>query len=229
MMTLATILRPMTANKSGTICRGKETGAWLSALLSTVNGTVLSAQEFQDALLMRYAETPHKVPRYIHGHANENMKTSPNKITNQNIDKEAATGEDERGTDCILDVRVTDTDSKSYCKRTPSKVLESQEKEKKRKYLGACLENRRHFTPFVLSVDGLRTRTRSSNFRETSRSKACRKVAEALFASSGIRESKAEHSSSSCHTFVLARKQSSSAQYQRPIFSMGRRSWSSHA
>jgi hypothetical protein len=66
----------------------------------------------------------------IHGHANENMKTSPNKITNQNIDKEAATGEDERGTDCILDVRVTDTDSKSYCKRTPSKVLESQEKEK---------------------------------------------------------------------------------------------------
>jgi hypothetical protein len=83
------------------------------------------------------------------------MKTSPNKITNQNIDKEAATGEDERGTDCILDVRVTDTDSKSYCKRTPSKVLESQEKEKKRKYLGACLENRRHFTPFVLSVDGL--------------------------------------------------------------------------
>ena len=38
---------------------------------------------------------------------------------------------------------------------TPFKVLESQEKEKKRKYLGPCLENRRHFTPFVLSVDGL--------------------------------------------------------------------------
>jgi hypothetical protein len=215
--TLATILRPMTANKSRTICRGKETGAWLSVLPSTVNGTVLSAQEFQDALSMRYAETPHNFPDkcdgcdahfslqhalgckkgglvifrhneirdelvnlasraftpsavrdepLIHGRANENMKTSPNKITNQNIDKEAATGEDERGdllirgfwtagTDCILDVRVTDTDSKSYCKRPPSKVLESQEKEKKRKYLGACLENRRHFTPFVLSVDGL--------------------------------------------------------------------------
>lgn len=79
------------------------------------------------------------------------------------------------------------------------------------------------------ALSGRTTRTRSSNFRETSRSKACRKVAEALFASSGIRESKAEHSSSSCHTFVPARKQSSSAQYQRPIFSMGRRSWSSHA
>ena len=60
-----------------------------------------------------------------------------------------------RGTDCILDVRVTDTDAKSYCKRLPAKVLETHEKEKKRKYLGACLERRRHFTPFVCSVDGL--------------------------------------------------------------------------
>jgi hypothetical protein len=102
----------------------------------------------------------------IHGCATEKVKTSPDKITTQNNDKEAATGEDERGdllirgfwtadADCILDVCVTDTDSKSYCKRTPFKVLESQEKEKKRKCLGACLENRRHFTPFVLSVDGL--------------------------------------------------------------------------
>ena len=102
----------------------------------------------------------------IHGRANENAKTSPTASTNQNIDEEAATGEDERGdllirgfwkagADCILDVRVTDTDSKSYINRTPFKVLESQEKEKKRKYLEACLENRRHFTPFVLSVDGL--------------------------------------------------------------------------
>ena len=102
----------------------------------------------------------------IHGRATEKVKTSPTTAANQDIDKEAATGEEERGdllirgfwkagTDCILDVRVTDTDSKSYCKRTPFKVLESQEKEKKRKYLWTCQENRRHFTPFVLSVDGL--------------------------------------------------------------------------
>ena len=103
----------------------------------------------------------------IHGRANEKGKTLPANATTQNIDKEAATGEDERGdllirgfwkagTDCILDVRVTDTDAKSCCKRTPFKVLvESQEREKKRKHLGPCLENRRHFTPFVLSVDGL--------------------------------------------------------------------------
>jgi hypothetical protein len=55
----------------------------------------------------------------------------------------------------ILEVRVTDADAKSHCKRTPFKVPEHQEKEKKRKHLGACLENRGHFTPFVLSVDGL--------------------------------------------------------------------------
>jgi hypothetical protein len=60
-----------------------------------------------------------------------------------------------RGTDCILDVCVTDTDGKSYCKQLPAKVLETHKKEKKRKYLGACLERRWHFTPFVCSVDGL--------------------------------------------------------------------------
>jgi hypothetical protein len=59
------------------------------------------------------------------------------------------------GNDCIVDVRVTDTDAKSYVKQAPAKVLETQEKEKKRKYLEPCLENRQHFTPFVCSVDGL--------------------------------------------------------------------------
>jgi hypothetical protein len=60
-----------------------------------------------------------------------------------------------RGTDVIVDVRVTDTDAKSYRSRDPHKVLASQEAEKKKKYLQACLEQRRHFTPFVVSTDGL--------------------------------------------------------------------------
>jgi hypothetical protein len=60
-----------------------------------------------------------------------------------------------QGTDCILYVRVTDTDAKPYSKRDPAKVLESQEKEKKRKCLEACLERHRHFTPFACSVDGM--------------------------------------------------------------------------
>ena len=57
--------------------------------------------------------------------------------------------------DCIVDVRVTDTDAPSYQSRDPIKVLETQEREKKRKYLEPCLAQRRHFTPFVMSVDGL--------------------------------------------------------------------------
>ena len=102
----------------------------------------------------------------IHGRANEKGKTLPTNATTQNVDEEAATGEDERGdllirgfwkagADCTLDVRVTDTDAKSCCKRTPFKVPELQEREKKRKCLGPCLESRQHFTPSVLSVDGL--------------------------------------------------------------------------
>jgi hypothetical protein len=96
----------------------------------------------------------------------ESEKDTPIKDTSQEKTEQTATGEDERGdllirgfwargTDCILDVRVTDSDAKSYCKRDPAKVLESQEKEKKRKYLEACLERRRHFTPFVCSADGM--------------------------------------------------------------------------
>ena len=59
------------------------------------------------------------------------------------------------GTDCMFDVRVTDTSAKSYRKKDPRKVLETQEKEKKDKYLRKCLERRKHFTPLVFSVDGM--------------------------------------------------------------------------
>jgi hypothetical protein len=50
---------------------------------------------------------------------------------------------------------VTDTDAKTYRSRDPHKVLASQEREKKKKYLQSCLEQRKHFTPFVVSTDGL--------------------------------------------------------------------------
>jgi hypothetical protein len=33
--------------------------------------------------------------------------------------------------------------------------LSAHERENKKKYLGACLEQRRHFSPFVVSTDGL--------------------------------------------------------------------------
>jgi hypothetical protein len=50
---------------------------------------------------------------------------------------------------------VTDTDAKAYCSRDPHKVLALQECKKKKKYLTACLKQRRHFTHFVVSTDGL--------------------------------------------------------------------------
>jgi hypothetical protein len=60
-----------------------------------------------------------------------------------------------RGTTAIFDVRITDTDQPSYLGTAPAKVLSNMEKEKKDKYLEACLSTRRQFTPLVFSVDGL--------------------------------------------------------------------------
>ena len=60
----------------------------------------------------------------------------------------------ERQTSCILDVRVTDTDAPSYLFSTLEKIIEKQEREKKKKYLEACLEERRHFSPFVADCYG---------------------------------------------------------------------------
>ena len=59
------------------------------------------------------------------------------------------------GTDCIIDVRVTDLDAKYQRHKDPLDILKSHEKEKKRKYLEPCLQQRRHFVPFVVSTDGL--------------------------------------------------------------------------
>jgi hypothetical protein len=39
--------------------------------------------------------------------------------------------------------------------KDPSKVLEAEERLKKKKYLQPCLDQHRHFTPFIVSVDVL--------------------------------------------------------------------------
>jgi hypothetical protein len=59
------------------------------------------------------------------------------------------------GTDCIIDVFITGVDAKSNLSKHPDKVLIAHKKEKKKKYLEACLEQRRHFTPFIVSTNGL--------------------------------------------------------------------------
>ena len=68
----------------------------------------------------------------------------------------------EPGTDAIYDVRITDCDALSYRGQSSEAVLANQRKAKKRKYLQSCLEQRRHFTPFVASTDGLLDREASA-------------------------------------------------------------------
>ena len=58
-------------------------------------------------------------------------------------------------TEALFDIRVVDTDARSYCARSPHDVLGSAEVEKKRKYLQACQNRRATFTPLCVSVDGM--------------------------------------------------------------------------
>ena len=52
-------------------------------------------------------------------------------------------------------MRVVNTDAKSYLERSPERCLEEAERGKKKMYLEACIQQRRQFSPFVASVDGL--------------------------------------------------------------------------
>ena len=61
----------------------------------------------------------------------------------------------QNGIDSVPDMRVGNTDAKSYWEKAPEKCLEEAEKSKKKMYLEACLQQRRHFSPFVASVDEL--------------------------------------------------------------------------
>ena len=54
--------------------------------------------------------------------------------------------------EALFDVRVVDTDARSYENQTPIDILSQAEKEKNKKYLAACEERR---APLCVSVDGL--------------------------------------------------------------------------
>ena len=47
------------------------------------------------------------------------------------------------------------TDARSHMYKAPEKCLQEAERGKKWIYLEACLQKRRHFSPFVASADGL--------------------------------------------------------------------------
>ena len=52
-------------------------------------------------------------------------------------------------------MRVVNTDAKSYWGKSPEKCLEEAEKSKTNMYLESCLQQHRHFSPFIASVERL--------------------------------------------------------------------------
>ena len=61
----------------------------------------------------------------------------------------------EIGTDGLIDVQIVNTDSRSHRNRSPEAVLKTAERSKKKKHLNHCQQQRRHFTLFVVSTDGM--------------------------------------------------------------------------
>jgi hypothetical protein len=91
-------------------------------------------------------------------------------------------------------------DAKSNRSKAPDKVLAAQEREKKKKYLEACLEQRRHFSPFVVSTDGLLAQFFSETVRH-----ARVKVGETLLRSLWIDQGLHEHCHSQSHPSLSPR------------------------
>jgi hypothetical protein len=54
-----------------------------------------------------------------------------------------------------LNVCITNVDAGSYLSSILEKLIYCQGMGKKKKYLQACVDQQRHFTPFVSSTDGL--------------------------------------------------------------------------
>ena len=61
----------------------------------------------------------------------------------------------QNGTDSVHDIRVVNTAANSYWENSPERCQEEAERIKKKIYLEACLQQRRHFSPFVASVYGI--------------------------------------------------------------------------
>ena len=88
-------------------------------------------------------------------------------VTREPVVRDGSTGADiliadlcvqgvwEPQTEALFDIRVVDTDARSYRTRPPRDVLSTAKGEKKRKYLQACQDRHATFTPLCVSVDGM--------------------------------------------------------------------------
>ena len=57
-------------------------------------------------------------------------------------------------TDSVHDMRIVNTDAKAQSAKPPEKCFQEANGAKKRMYLEAFLQQHRHFSPFMASVDG---------------------------------------------------------------------------
>ena len=189
--------------------RAQETGAWLTVMPESLNGTELTEDEFRDSLQLRFGLCPSHLPDKCDGCGSaftvehglscrqgglvllrhDDVKREWSHLCSQATKPSAVSDEPQihtgraandgvggpgtqanpdsrgdiavhgfwvRGQTCVFDVRISDTEAKSYRAMDPMTVLARGEKQKKDKYLQACLDRRRSFTPLVFSVDGLR-------------------------------------------------------------------------
>ncbi len=63
-------------------------------------------------------------------------------------------GSYKRGTDPIIDVHITDIHNQTNKVQLVEKVLRKHERRKKQLYLSKCLDQRRHFAPYMVTADG---------------------------------------------------------------------------
>ena len=201
------------ANARRRLARAGETGAWLTVMPSRRYDSILSREEFQDNVRLRFGLRPLGLCDRCDGcgaafsveHALNCKKGGLVCTRHNDVRDEAAAicahalspscvkcepkiyfgtgvragqqagqggtagaaGDGARGDlsahglwkraeTCVLDVKVMDTDAPSYQSTPdPKKVLERAARQKKTKYLKACLERRRSFMPLVYSVDGM--------------------------------------------------------------------------
>lgn len=68
----------------------------------------------------------------------------------------------ETGQECILYVRIVNADAPSHRNKVVEKILQGDENEKKRKYLGACWDQRCSFILFICTADGVMAEEESS-------------------------------------------------------------------
>ena len=69
------------------------------------------------------------------------------------------------GTDSVHDMRIMNTDDNSYLAKIPEKCLQEAQQAKKKMYLEAYHQQRRHVLPFVAFVDELLSVEASANLK----------------------------------------------------------------